>query len=106
VYVLKIALFTWFLFDVLCKQILEHNGVQLLLNILKSLHLMKKEQQASANALWMLSYNEKVKNFIKVKRDAYDAICKLAESSVNDEIRVSCKGILMVLNDGIFFSFK
>jgi hypothetical protein len=29
----------------------------------------------------------------------------LAESSVNDEIRVSCKGILMVLNDGIFFFF-
>jgi hypothetical protein len=82
------------------SKIFEHNGVKILLNILKSLHRMKKEQQASANALWMLSYNDKIKNFIRNNRESYEAICKLAESSVIDEIRISCKGMLMVLNDG------
>ena len=64
------------------------------------MNAMKKEKHAAANAIWMLCYHDKIKKYVKERTDAYEAIVKLAEASVDDEIRVSCKGILMLLNDG------
>jgi hypothetical protein len=84
-----------------CFKIHENNGVRLLLDILKSLSVLKKEKHAAANAIWMLCYNEKIKKYVKDQNDAYQVIVKLAEASVHDDIRVSCKGILMLLNDEI-----
>lgn len=72
----------------------------MLLDVLKSLNVLKKEKQAAANAIWMLCYDDKIKKFVKDQAEVYKIIVKLAETSVHDEIRVSCKGILMLLNDG------
>ena len=63
---------------------------------------MKKEKHAAANAIWMLCYDDKIKKFVRDQQDTYKVIVKLAETSVHDEIRVSCKGILMLLNDGAY----
>ncbi len=65
---------------------------------------MKKEQQAAANAVWMLCFNSQIKQFVRQNEEYYQVLVKLAEASVNDELRVSCKGILMLLNDGNFKS--
>lgn len=61
---------------------------------------MKKEHQTAANAVWMMCNNDDVKKYIKENKDYYNAIVKLADTSVIDELRVSCKGILMLINDG------
>lgn len=79
----------------------QNNGVRLLVDVLKSLNVMKKEKHAAANAIWMLCYDDKIKKFVRDQEDTYKVIVKLAETSVHDEIRVSCKGILMLLNDEI-----
>lgn len=86
-------------------KIFECNGVKTLLDILRSLNVMKKEQSASANAIWMLCYNEKIKHYVKTQKECYDSIIKLAEASVHEELRRSCKGILMLLNNGKMFFY-
>lgn len=52
----------------------------------------------------MLCYNETIKKYIKENNEYLTLITKLAESSVHDEMRVACKGMLMLLNDGNFKS--